>query len=29
MVTFLNALAIVGAVVGGGVLLVYFFGPWR
>ena len=28
MVTFLNVVAIAAAVVGAGVLLVYFFGRW-
>jgi hypothetical protein len=25
----LNAIAIAGAVLGGAVLLLFFFGPWR
>ena len=29
MVTFLNALAVVSAVVGAVVILAFFLGPWR
>lgn len=29
MVTFLNVVAIAAAVVGAGVLLVFFFGRWK
>ncbi len=28
-VTLLNAVAVVAAVVGAGVLLAYFLGPWK
>jgi hypothetical protein len=28
VVTFLNVVAIAAAIVGAGVLLVFFFGPW-
>ena len=29
MVTFLNALAVVSAVVGAAVIVAFFLGPWR
>ena len=29
MVTFLNVVAIVGAVLGAAIVLLYLFGPWR